>query len=217
MADDSESQLPCLLRLPADVLRQIWHLLAPLGRVASQHALRCTCTHLRDVSTPWISSASLELGPGRDRAAAQLSCFPQHACLRKLSWKYHEWWPYCCSEGESDDEDEEWEGHASYGNQAWRSHSSCSDDDEHGDDEDNWSGDRDRGYCSTWWGRGHQDRRWRHVARSSDALDMFLYQESDRFSNLHSVTISGQVGGSYGAGMRKPQQCPDLPDAFESC
>lgn len=100
-----------LPQLDPELLCMIWKHLDLETFRNPQHALRCTCKALRDVSNAWISSAEISAG-GRvylsyheddvlpaECALAQLGRFPKSAVLRSLAWS--------CEVEMVDDDDEE--------------------------------------------------------------------------------------------------------------
>lgn len=76
-----------LLSLPPNVLLQLWRRLRSHHSRDDQHALRCVCKGLRDMSSPWIDSIRLRAGSAAE-ALSQLSRFPATAVLRKLVWYF---------------------------------------------------------------------------------------------------------------------------------
>lgn len=91
--DEPPAGAPILLQLPAGLLHSVWNL---LPRTDHQHALRCTCTALRDLSNDWINELDIDMldVEGEDSAVAwlvamqkvepQLSRFPKAAVLQGL-------------------------------------------------------------------------------------------------------------------------------------
>ena len=90
-----------LLRLPNEVLYMIWrkmrHVEFEQPQHAAQHALRCTCTAVRDACSAWISVLDIRVlipidiehvMPAKE-ALRQLDCCPKPAQLHTLGFYCH--------------------------------------------------------------------------------------------------------------------------------